>query len=191
MLEHDSGIVRAVAWSEICPWLSILRTFRIAISLRVLVFGALGILLTLIGWSIFGALFQRPRRGRVVEDNGDKNVLGPSILETVRSPEDWRSLVGLMAPRSIFPRALFLRRGLDFPTQSRGFAYPQAKAVPALACFVLSGLWTIARLGIFRRRDLPYCVGPIGRRAKGLAGLLPCDSPSPNGSPISPPHCFP
>ncbi len=34
MLERNGGIIRAVAWSDICPWLSIFRTFRLAIGFR-------------------------------------------------------------------------------------------------------------------------------------------------------------
>ena len=46
MIEHDNGTIRAVAWSEVFPWLSIVRSFRLAIAARVLVLGAVGILLT-------------------------------------------------------------------------------------------------------------------------------------------------
>ncbi len=58
MVEPDSGGVRTVVWAEVCPWLSILRCFRIAISLRVLVFGAVGIFLTLVGNWILGNTFH-------------------------------------------------------------------------------------------------------------------------------------
>ena len=34
MLERNGGIIRAVAWSDICPWLGIFRTFRLAIGFR-------------------------------------------------------------------------------------------------------------------------------------------------------------
>jgi hypothetical protein len=57
MLERDGGIIRAVAWSEICPWLSIFQTFRLAISFRVLFMAAAAILLTVIGWSFLGKVF--------------------------------------------------------------------------------------------------------------------------------------
>jgi hypothetical protein len=53
MAESNSGAIRRVAWSELCPWLSILRVFRLAISLRSLVLGTVGILLTAVGWQFF------------------------------------------------------------------------------------------------------------------------------------------
>ncbi len=57
MLETDGGTVRKVAWLEIFPWLGLGRAFRVAISLRVLVFGALGFFLTLLGWLALGQVF--------------------------------------------------------------------------------------------------------------------------------------
>jgi hypothetical protein len=58
MLDRDGGIIRAVAWSEICPWLSIFRTFRLAIGFRALLMGAVAILITVIGWSLMGWMFS-------------------------------------------------------------------------------------------------------------------------------------
>ena len=57
MSERDEGTVRGVAWSELFPWLSIVRSFRLAIALRVLLLGAVGILLTAIVWAMIGSIF--------------------------------------------------------------------------------------------------------------------------------------
>jgi hypothetical protein len=57
MIEHDSNTLRAVAWSEVFPWLSIVRVFRAAISARALVLAAVAILITTTGWGILGAIF--------------------------------------------------------------------------------------------------------------------------------------
>ena len=57
MVEHDGNTLRAVAWAEVFPWLSIVRSFRMAIAARALVFGAAGILLTAIGWWFVAAMF--------------------------------------------------------------------------------------------------------------------------------------
>ena len=57
MIEPDSKTVRAIAWSEVFPWLSLVRVFRIAISARVLALGAAGILITAIGWAVIGSVF--------------------------------------------------------------------------------------------------------------------------------------
>ena len=48
-----------VAWLEIFPWLGLVRTFRVAISLRVLVLGAMGVVVTLLGWGALAQVFPR------------------------------------------------------------------------------------------------------------------------------------
>jgi hypothetical protein len=58
MIEHDSGTVRAISWSEVFPWLSLVRTFRLAIAVRALVLGAAAALLTATGWSLLGLAFS-------------------------------------------------------------------------------------------------------------------------------------
>jgi hypothetical protein len=58
MTDNDRGTLRSVAWSELCPWLVIFRTFRLAISFRVLLLGAIGILLTVSVWGFFGWMFS-------------------------------------------------------------------------------------------------------------------------------------
>lgn len=57
MAESNSATVRAVAWSELFPWLSIVRAFRLAIAVRALILGAVGILLTVTVWGIIGTTF--------------------------------------------------------------------------------------------------------------------------------------
>jgi hypothetical protein len=54
MIENSSGTVRSVVWTELFPWLNIVRTFRMAISPRMLILGAIGALLTATGWFIIG-----------------------------------------------------------------------------------------------------------------------------------------
>jgi hypothetical protein len=57
MSERDDSVIRTVAWTEVCPWLAIVRSFRLAIAARVLVLGAAGILLTATAWSMIGGMF--------------------------------------------------------------------------------------------------------------------------------------
>lgn len=58
MLGQEEGRVRAVVWSELFPWLSLFRTFRLAIGFRVLVLSAAALVLTLLGWWLLAAIFQ-------------------------------------------------------------------------------------------------------------------------------------
>jgi hypothetical protein len=50
MIEEERGTVRAVAWSELFPWLILVRCFRISIGMRPLLIAAAAALVTVCGW---------------------------------------------------------------------------------------------------------------------------------------------
>ena len=52
MAESNSARIREIAWSDVFPWLNIVRAFRLAIAIRALVLGAIGILLTVTVWGV-------------------------------------------------------------------------------------------------------------------------------------------
>src|SRR3990172_1801536 len=58
MLDDNGGTLRAVAWSEIFPWLKLLRCFRLAIRFRLLLLSAVAVLLTFSGWAVLGFVFS-------------------------------------------------------------------------------------------------------------------------------------
>ena len=58
MLNDDGGTLRAVAWSEICPWLKLVRCFRLAIRFRLMLLSAVAVLLTVSGWALLVILFS-------------------------------------------------------------------------------------------------------------------------------------
>jgi hypothetical protein len=58
MLENEGVALRAIRWSEILPWLSIAKGFRLAVTVRLLIFGAAAVLLTLLGWWGIACLFS-------------------------------------------------------------------------------------------------------------------------------------
>jgi len=62
MIENDGGTVRAVAWKELCPWLSIFRVFRLSIAFPAILLGAAAILLTAVGWGRLPWYSQPTRR---------------------------------------------------------------------------------------------------------------------------------
>ena len=51
--------IRDVAWSELFPWLILMRAVRIALLARVLVLGAAGLLATMLGWWLIAGVFSR------------------------------------------------------------------------------------------------------------------------------------
>jgi hypothetical protein len=76
MLENEGVALKAIRWSEIFPWLSIGKSFRLAIGPRPLVFGAAALLLTLGGWYTIAYLFQHNARlnGSWRETFGDERI---------------------------------------------------------------------------------------------------------------------
>jgi hypothetical protein len=50
--------VREVTWSELFPWLMLLRSVRIALMARVLVLGAAGLIMTVVGWGLLWQAFS-------------------------------------------------------------------------------------------------------------------------------------
>src|SRR5262245_7805509 len=51
------GVVTAVRWTELFPWLILVRAARVALFVRVIVLAAAGVVLTQVGWSaIEGAM---------------------------------------------------------------------------------------------------------------------------------------
>jgi len=57
MAESNSSTIRAVALSELFPWLSIVRAFWLAVTVRALILGAMGIFLTVTVWGVIGRTF--------------------------------------------------------------------------------------------------------------------------------------
>lgn len=54
MSTHDDGPIRRASWSELFPWLMLLRSVRIALQVRLLAIGGLGAVLMLSGWAALG-----------------------------------------------------------------------------------------------------------------------------------------
>lgn len=51
--------IREVAWTELFPWLILVRAVRIALMARVILLGALGIIATWLGWLLLAEVFSR------------------------------------------------------------------------------------------------------------------------------------
>jgi len=58
MLENDGVALRVIRWSEIFPWLGIAKCFRLAATLRLMTFGAVAVLFTLLGWWAIAGVFR-------------------------------------------------------------------------------------------------------------------------------------
>ena len=147
-MSAEQGVVRRIAWRELCPWLMIFRTFRLAISLPVLLLATVGALLTPLGWQLGGFLFIGRDTGdsyfqRVVDENGRwPDLVGQSIATYGDADSDshtdpssrlvsvFSNLHGVYRRFTEPFRRISDTRGTDSATQ--------------LAYFLFGGIWNIA-----------------------------------------------
>ncbi len=57
-MSHQPGVVTAVRWTDVCPWLLIVRAARAAFLVRVIALAVLGVFLTQWGWSAIEWAFR-------------------------------------------------------------------------------------------------------------------------------------
>ena len=152
MFDNDCGTPSKTTWSEKCPWLLIFRTFRIAIDFRLLVMGAAGIFLTLLGWAVLGSMFSvdddpalspwmQPHNGcpwMAIDDAVPDRPQVPAVPNPVEGfadvPWDATNPLNGVWVQLIRP----LRHAVE-PDLSIG----------GLACLVLCGLWSLAIWAFF------------------------------------------
>jgi len=144
MTDEDNGKVRTIAWSEVFPWLSLLRSFRLAIGFRVLLLAAVAMILTLGGWSLLACVFSADKSlpdlttgggcpwiamERLVDERQSFLVTGTQSLATLESRPLMRPWVSLSQP---------LWRAFDRDLGVGGLAY-----------LLLCGLWGLAVWALF------------------------------------------
>src|ERR1700690_1561415 len=82
MPESRGGVLREIAWLEICPWLILVRTIRLAIQLRMLLLSSAAVLLAILGWWVFGYVFG----GGAKDIDGNPTRLGGWIAAYENCP---------------------------------------------------------------------------------------------------------
>jgi hypothetical protein len=157
MSDDDRDTLRKVAWPEVCPWLVIFRTFRLAIGLRLLVLGAVAIFLTLCGWAAMGWVFLEdqetvewempawmgPGQGRpwlaideAVPSRPTLRGVGSQLQGEPFPPAPWQTLDPYFGAWAQLSQPLWeLGRG--------------ALTWPKLASLLLCGLWAVAVWAFF------------------------------------------
>ncbi len=137
MADHEGSPVRKVIWSELFPWLSLVRCFRLAIGFRVLVLSALAIVLTSVGWWVLGLIFGHVSASSSAAAVGlAAQMPEPFGLPTVGIPRDLAMAQGADGPLV----AVWMRMSTPFWQFFQGPA-PRATM---LAGVVLSALWGLA-----------------------------------------------
>lgn len=151
MIERDNT-VRAIAWSEVFPWLSILRVFRVAVAARVLVLAAAGVLLVAAGWAAIATIF------------GSDALPVAALNGSADCP--WKAVTGL-----VDDQPAFLQQGLRRLGDGGAYAEPVHDPVSgpwllltlpavealgqtgfsagAVVTLLLSGVWAIAVWAFF------------------------------------------
>lgn len=157
MTDHDRVTLRSIEWTEIFPWLSLGKSFRLAVSLRLLVLGAMAILLTLSGWWLLGQAFsteERPGQWWAAEF-GQVSPAGV-IDQTVPSAPP-ASPLGGSGPVELGGRPSrpwtsidpFFHTWAQLSTPVWQIFTRGSLGAASLVCLVLSGLWAIAVWAFF------------------------------------------
>jgi hypothetical protein len=182
MSEYDGVTLRSVKWFDLVPWLSILRSFRLATSLRLLVLGALGIVLTLAGWWLLTWMFLGDPQEHVWWESEFARSASPwkSIDEAVGNAPQLPGQPEQGTPPSGTPRVP-VAEGVDSGAEAANnpatwspfdpflstwallsrpvwkLFHDSPTSVRNVACLVLSLLWSLAVWG--------FCGGAISRIA--------------------------
>ncbi len=154
MVDTEQGLVRSVAWSELMPWLRLIRVFRVSISARVLLLSALATAITFSGWAVCYRLFRADPAAVAWMGEAadcpwmvvDRMVPNEPALPWDR-PEPGQDAVSgqaeLAAPRDAFFGSWWVLvqpfwQSLDLQRGPTG-----------LACLALCGLWSLATWAFF------------------------------------------
>lgn len=145
-MPEDRGTIRQVAWTELFPWLDLLRVFRLAIQARFLLLSAVAVLLTYAGWwgagKLFGGADNEMPRPLSVAPWVDV-VADPASAEARRMPP------GIMGPGDMLLRPTSLAAGAENPLVAawhnlsapfRQLFAPDLTVV-GLAYFLVCALW--------------------------------------------------
>jgi hypothetical protein len=148
MSEREGVTLCSIRWSEVLPWQSTLRIFRLAVTLRMLVLGATGILLTLLGWALFGWLFFATDQAGdlstwAVIDQAVPTSHAPPILLGSLTPDEHMESGDSHRGDPFFGSWVELSRPVwqIFAARSMSLA--------SLLCCVLSALWSLAVWAFF------------------------------------------
>lgn len=171
------GILREISWRDLCPWLVLFRSARLACSLAVLVLGTFGALLTPIGWRVSQWCF--------LDNANAPHATSTAVLTRVRS-WPWESPgTGLTAPGdrastvADIPGRVFLDRGS--PTEVyQEFTRPVAElfalrpTTASQAAYLVGGsLWSLAVWSLLGGAITRIGVMAFGREEKiGLRRAL-------------------
>ena len=167
-MADQRGELRQIAWSELCPWLILFRTFRISVSLPALSLATAGALLTPLGWLVSGLLFV-----------GHDQRQGDPALDAVMSYyEAWPRVDVLtgeeLAPGGFFSRVdnIVLASPRTLEQTYRHFTGPWRRMLGGdtglreLAWLVFGSLWTLLVWSFFGGAITRIAAVQLGREER-------------------------
>jgi hypothetical protein len=139
-MSNSSTVVTAARWTDLCPWLLLVRAARVALLVRVIVLAALGVLVTQWGWSAI--------EGVLLPDEPEVRVEPLARLTDHPAPP---LLNGAPTPPTVHPFDAVDRIGWSGPLV-RGWAWAlqpltylaAADGWRAGIAFALAGVWVLA-----------------------------------------------
>jgi hypothetical protein len=177
MADHTTK-VRDVAWSELLPWLMLIRSVRIALMARVLLLGAAGLMATMLGWWVLGGMFGNSTDPVIREwmrtsdlgiwvDATESGLPNPWVNTTARSAEEvFESAAGTSLVRGPISVWLYFTRPFimlfDGDLTATGFLFLMLCCVWQLLVWGLFGgaITRIAALK-FTRDEAPGAFGAL------------------------------
>lgn len=108
----ESGLVHRVSWRDCCPWLVLFRTFRLAVSVQLLLVASAGAVVNTVGWRLANTWFLPPGDiqadaslqadvqylGRWPHQRGDPSLAANPETETPRRASDPSSVTPASPP---------------------------------------------------------------------------------------------
>ncbi len=157
-MTDDRSVVRAVSWRDLCPWLIIFRSFRVSISVSVLLLATIAVALTPLGWMAGGWLLEVDDAKR---QTWAHEVMLTSPIEgvsTVTSPKDFikhawsdRGIVENVYDLYARPYVLMFNTKLTL----RRFAY-----------YLIGNIWTLLVWGLFAGAITRIAAMQLGREER-------------------------
>ncbi len=150
-MPDQQGKLREIAWNEICPWLILTRCVRIALLIRVLMLGTVGLIVVTAGWKLIASFF--------VFDGIDDEVL--HAWQTTGCQWVWQKSTNFTVLASQTPESA----GELFKTAVTGLTeapielwnhltrpfvdlFDKDLTLPGFFCLLLCGVWEILVWGL-------------------------------------------
>lgn len=137
-----------IRYGEICPWLILVRSLRVALLLRVLLLGFIGVVATQWGWAVLDRVFSNSpsQLPRLTDSSAPAAEIGPALVEPTADTEAVTTSLRVSPVGQVMGNLLIgpLVRGWAWLAEpfvrmaNREASFGQSVAL------ALSGLWAIA-----------------------------------------------